>query len=324
MFFDVFRHQPGMFESVVFYDGLRYGESSYSKSRIEDGVFVGGDSGGDSYGPEQDNFIDIMPFQSSATQEIVAFFDDNRWIEDHFQCDGPDCGGDFYPNYPRQLVKNAPVNNTDFYINLLTDDETDPFVINGYTYYEFNVSASIQTYGLDWTGMIQIPLGDGPEAMWVDANAEVHASGEQGFYYDSDTGAMVVLDQQTHYDVHIYGSWNVELNPNEQPGVFTDVSVDFSVSGGDSWFMALSEHPYLYQSQPTMPETTTTTTTTDTTSSTDTSSSSSSSSTTTTTSTDTNSTDSATTPELNLPVPIVPVLGSIATVVTIVRIRRKN
>ena len=239
---DVFRHSNNFMESVLYIDGTSSG--SFKESMNVSDPVDGPDSSSDfqSYGPVPAMHFDHLEGPSTSTMEIAPFFSPSMHFEDFFQCQGPDCGNDFYPQFPHEAPRtSSTVNVTDWTVDLPAMGE-DPLVINGHNFYYFNVTIHQVDYAFSATQNIDIPIGDKGSEIWVTANMDIQFEGRSAWYYDKATGALLAHDESFDGNVDIYGQWTVP-GPNGQS---MDVQVDANLYSYHDMSMFLKAHPNYY------------------------------------------------------------------------------
>lgn len=312
--FDVYRHQPGSFDTVMFMEGTSNGEWGYDNSGTHQGQYRS-DSNTSTWGPENYLDYDYMSFMSSADEEIIHFFDENMNFDDDFLYDDNDNGDGWRLNYNRDVPQSGVVNDTAFHADLSSDEI---FQINGFDRTWFDVQMYGQNYERTYNEVVEIPVfrDDNGEA-WMNVTLTGIAEGSQEFFYDSNTGVLLRMEQRTNVYLTLDGNQLITFDVFEEgkePATIT-VTADFfaSITISEKFSIMLNEHPVEYlTAESTDPIDHVTDTSTSTTTTVDTITSSST----------TTSDDGGNGADLPLPVPIVPVLSALTVVAIYVRKRK--
>ncbi len=232
MTFDVYHHQPTFFEAVVYEMENIEGSGTEDFTRTENGVLLNDDTFNNNY---EDARIDAnhMLFETSADEEIVHFFEEFKWIDFWRMFEG-----ELNMGIPNQLNKNGPVNDTAFHIDL---NATEQLTINGFDMTWFNVQQYSQDYSLQTTGTTFLNIPDGPG---VDADYVLDVFSTDAFYYDADTGALLVYE--TYFDMSLQLTIIDSFTDNN--GVTTTENTDIDIYLSYDRSMFLEEHPNLYLS----------------------------------------------------------------------------
>ena len=305
---DVFRHNANMFDAVLALQGT--GDYSYYRSGSRS------DNQGTYYDQNQDYqqhvpnalYFGLIQLGSDSSHDVTPFFE-NQMNLDFKILDCNNGNGDCLNlNFQRDVAKSGNVNITDYYINLVQEQPGDYPVINGNTYYEFNVTEQTQLYSMTYSGYTDIPVFYGPNQLSVNVPITVQADAKQSFYYDRDTGALVAQDQEVHGSITINYSGSQTLQTDQGYSYLVDVNINVNAHSDSYQSMLLNTHPYFYNTQPTMPTVSTPP--------------SSSSSSTTTTSSEPQSSESTGGAGLPLPTPVLPIVFGLFSMVVIVRKRK--
>lgn len=316
--FDVYRHRPGAFETVMAMEGVSNGTYNWSGTRTEQGIPYS-DSMTHIQPPRNYLDYDYMEFDSSDAEEIMHFFDENKHFEDDFLYDDDD---DFRLNYDRELAKEGVVNHTIWHVDF---DADELVTINGFDHTWFDVEMYGQRYEQVYDQFVQIPISrDDDGEAWITVKLTGKAKAEQNFYYDQATGVLVAMEERVSAELKLEGSGliNATFRFEGQPEIVNEVNADFKadIRYEERFFILLAEHPVEYKSAEAVDPVDHITDTPIT------STSSETSSTTTTDTTDTTDTTSSSSSEdggadLPLPVPIVPVIAALGIIVIYVRKR---
>lgn len=308
--FDVYRHEPGSWDTVMVMESTGEGERGYDSSGTRQGQPYN-DANTTTQGPEDGLEFDYMSFLSTADEEIVHFFDDNQHFDDDFLYDD---GDGWRLEYERDLPKSGVVNDSTWHIDLPTDEV---FQINGFDRTWFDVQMYGQDYSRTYNQVVEIPVAREDDwEIWMNVTLTGEAEGFQDWFYDANTGALIRMEQRTKVHLVLDGNQMINIQVHEEgmePATIS-VSADFNaeIFIEEKFAIMLSEHPVEYltaeAADPVDHSTDTSSSTTTTTSTTSTSSSSESS----------NGDDGG----LPIPIPIVPVFFALSLITLVVRKRK--
>ncbi|MCY3414771.1 MAG: hypothetical protein INQ03_24185 [Candidatus Heimdallarchaeota archaeon] len=319
--FDIYRTQAGSMDAVMFFwgEGMRY--EDYEFERYENDVLVNENSWYEEWETD-DGMLQLIQFLTTNDLDIMYFFDESRYIDafNRFYEDNRDGGDGDNFNFPFWDYSEITANQSmEMFQELMVFEGDDIFYINDVEITWMNITAYEQLYELSVTETIQVSVGwDGNgNEIFVPVDVDVYAEAWQTWYYDTNTGAMVAMDQGHWFDIYIdvsmqWQEWDDGLGQNVDAGESTSVNI----WGSDSWFMLLEEHPSLYtEALGPVPTTTETTETNDTTSEEPTTTTEE------TTTTEDNDTGPET-PQLPIPISLGPVVFSLSVIAIYAR-RRK-
>ncbi|OLS23062.1 MAG: hypothetical protein HeimC2_28020 [Candidatus Heimdallarchaeota archaeon LC_2] len=313
--FDVYRHQPGSFDTVMVMEGIREGEWGYHSFGTDRGFnFDFSDSV--TLPPEAYLDFDYMSFLSTASEEIQHFFDPNMNFNDDFLYDDDDNERDngWRLNYDREVPMSGVVNHTVTHMDIPIGET---LWINGYEHTWFELEVFEQKYETTYNQAVEIPVERNEDGeVWMTVQLTGTAKGQQTFYYDADTGVLLAMEQRIRVDLTLEGTEVVDITVEvpEQPPTTIQMSVDFyaDITIEEGFNLFLSEHPVEYltaeAADPVDHSIVDTTTTPPGT---------------TTTPADTTSDDTTEeSSDLPLPVPIIPVLSGLGIITILIRKRK--
>lgn len=309
---DVYRHQNGSFEAFTAFNQHIIIQSHISENgKLNQGVWEWKNQTQPTFWYDEFSFEDFDT-ASNSSYEIEPFLESEMWI-DYGEDQG---GGLFGINFER----NIPM------LNSSSETIYENFIINSRDYF-IEAELIAGNYEMSWSGndlMCFGPCG----GLEVPVDVDVHAFGRNEFVYDSWTGALLEVSDKIEYEIFVYGDIEVKdqagnpiLDPSGNP---YHAGIDMTVYGYSDFEVTIATHPKLYQSVqtvfPTPPVTTTdppvttdpstnTTTTTNTTSTSETSTKESG--------------DTSETPDLPLPLPIMPFAIGLL-VVSVIYTKRKR
>ncbi|MHA2278298.1 MAG: hypothetical protein ACXAC2_21165, partial [Candidatus Kariarchaeaceae archaeon] len=302
----IWRHDPGFVEAAIIM------KQDVNRNESRDVTDSDPNWPGEHYADSFfDVFVDIDLFSSpsSAVHEVEAELDDMKSLDlgddDRDDCRDCDDGGFNIPVPRDMLLTNQ---STEIFIPEPDVPGEPVIVINDFDYI-VEVEALRGDYGSHWEDLVEIRLGDGPEALFVNATVIVDGWARQGFYWDTTTGVLLAIEEESRADIFI--DFNGQVF-DSQSGEMVTVNIHGETHFESKFFMLLETHPNEYlEVQTDFPTTKTST--------------SASSSTTTsepTTVSSSSSKDEDDAAGLPIPIPIVPVFLALGMIAIYVRNRK--